>query len=141
MGIIWTIIIGFLAGVIAALSRRPILDKLLVFAAAPVAGILANILRVSATIEAGVLGYNADFVAKVHDVGGYLLAPAALMMLLSVIWIVALVFPTLKPADEPLQIAFQLGVADQSHYVAPSRKRTVEKSRPAPFTDVSPNER
>jgi exosortase len=112
----------FLAAVIAALSRRPILDKLLVFAAAPVAGLLANILRVAATIEAGCMGYSPDMVARVHDVGGYLLAPVALLMLLAFLATVAFVFPTLKHADEPLQIAFQLGV-DHADEIAPRRIR------------------
>jgi exosortase len=120
----------FLAGVIAALSRRPVIDKLLVFAAAPLAGLLANILRVAATIEAGVMGYPAEIVSKVHDVGGYLLGPVALAMLLMVLGMVAVVFPAMKPADEPLQIAFQLGVADQADQVAPARRRSVESSGP-----------
>jgi exosortase len=131
----------FVAGVIACLSRRPIVDKLVVFAAAPVAGLLANVLRVAATIEAGLLGYNVDFVAKVHDIGGYLLAPTALVMMLFVAWVVALVFPTLKPADEPLQIAFQLGVSDHADFVAPSRRPSDKSQGRSPLRDARASDR
>jgi len=120
----------FAAAVIAALSRRPLVDKLLVFAMAPVAGLAANILRVSATLEARAMGYQPDIVTKVHDVGGYLLGPVALVVLLFFLGVIAVVFPASKPADEPLQIAFQLGVADERDQIAPRRSRGIRPSAP-----------
>jgi len=120
----------FLAAAIAAISRRPVLDKLLVFVAAPIAGIAANIVRVSATLEAGLMGYSPDVVKQVHDIGGFLMAPAALLLLMIFLGLISLIFPASKPADEPLQIAFQIGVADQRDQVAPSRKRPLNPSTP-----------
>ena len=112
----------FIAAAIATISRRPFIDKLLLFLAAPIAGLAVNILRVTATLEAGLRGYGPQTSKMVHDVGGYLMAPAALFILLTVLALIGLVFPATRSADEPLQIAFQLGVADQSDFVAPRRR-------------------
>jgi exosortase len=117
----------FMAAAIAALSRRPLLDKALVFLAAPVAGLAVNILRVSAMLEANLRGYGPETVEMVHDVGGYLMGPAALFLLLMFLAIIGLVFPATRPADEPLQIAFQLGVADQNEHVAPRRRPSASR--------------
>jgi exosortase len=122
-------VVVFVAAAIAAMSRRPLIDKVLLFLAAPLAGIVANILRVAATIEARSMGYSPEIATKVHDVGGYLLGPAALLMLLTILAAVSMIFPVAKPADEPLQIAFQLGIADQEHQVV-ARKRPVHPTSP-----------
>ena len=114
----------FVAATIAVLSRRPVIDRILLCLVAPIVGLLANILRVSVTLEARLLGYSDDVVTTVHDVGGYLLAPVALAALLMFLLTVAIVFPNSKPADEPLQIAFQLGVSDGHDQVAPVRRRS-----------------
>jgi exosortase len=119
----------FLAAVIAALSRRPMIDKLLVFVMAPLVGVLANIFRVSATLEARALGLDPVVATRVHDIGGYLMAPIGFILLLFFLMVVGWVFPTSKTADEPLQIAFQLGVADQAESIAPAARRSTRQPR------------
>jgi len=113
----------FVGATIAALSRRPSVDKALLLLAAPAAGLAANIFRVAATLEAKAAGFSPETVRFAHDLGGYMLAPTAVVMLLVFMGIVALVLPATRLADEPLQIAFQLGIADHGHYTAPCRNR------------------
>ena len=123
-------VVAFAAAVIAILSNRPLVDKVLLFVAAPIAGLLANVLRVAATLEVRCMGYGAETAKMVHDIGGHLVGPVALLMLLATLFFVAKAFPATANSDEHQQIAFQLGISDPGDHAAAFRRRSVQLEVP-----------
>lgn len=123
-------VVAFVAMAIAVLSKRPVGDKVLLFVLAPIAGLAANIIRVAATLEVRSLGFSAESATFVHDVGGYLVGPAALAALIATLWLLSKAFPAAEKSDEPQQIAFQLGITDQGDRSAAFRRRSVKMEVP-----------
>ena len=103
----------FLACVVAAISTRPLFDRLALIVAAPAIGVMCNILRIAATAEAAVIG-GPELQKQVHDVGGWLMAPLALLMNMILLAMLGFLFPPVQKAEEePLSLAFQLAGAER----------------------------
>jgi exosortase len=101
----------FLACTVAAISTRPLFDRLAVIVAAPAIGVACNILRIAATAEAAALG-GPELQRQVHEIGGWLMPPLALLMNVMLLALLGFLFPPLQKAEEePLSLAFQLAGA------------------------------
>lgn len=83
--------------VAAALSRRSLLERVLLFASALPVAVLANILRIVATAICYVYGpaYFADALA--HDAAGWLMIPLAIALIGAVYWYLAQLVVTSSP--------------------------------------------
>ncbi|HVJ81916.1 MAG TPA: exosortase/archaeosortase family protein [Planctomycetia bacterium] len=98
----------FLACVVAAISTRPLFDRLALIVAAPAIGVTCNILRIAAAAEAAAIG-GPELQKQVHDIGGWLMAPIAIAMNFMLLALLGFLFPPVQKAEEePLSLAFQL---------------------------------
>ena len=93
-----------LATALVILVRRPWVDKLAIVAGAIPIAVVVNVLRITATGVARVSWGEQAAHAVMHDLAGWLMPPAALLLMWLELWLIDRLFPYVaRPA--PLRVA------------------------------------
>lgn len=94
-----------LSTAVAIMSRRPLWERLVLFASAVPIGVLVNLIRITCTAIATLQLDDPTVFARFHDVAGWLMMPVALLLLwLEGVCLRHLLIPAPGPAPVPVYL-------------------------------------